>query len=107
MNDTLDYSLLSGVYMNMMGAENRAGYFLHSAGYELRNPCAIVKAEHWHCAPKSHAARKPPGKNLPFHGRKGGGGSASIVVRPGGRAYSTLEQVSWEEYSRVQSKIHS
>ena len=92
-NDTLDFSLLEGVFMNMMGAENRAGFFLHSAGYELRNPCAIIVAEHWHCAQKTHALRKPPGKNLPYRGHKGGGGGASVVVRPGGRAYATVEQL--------------
>ena len=42
------------VYMNMIGAENRVGIFLHASGYDLRNPCHDIIAEHWHCSPKTH-----------------------------------------------------
>jgi len=57
---TVNFSLLEAVepqpvYMNSMGAENRVGWMLHKAGYELRNPCIDIRAEHWHCAAKTHA----------------------------------------------------
>jgi len=57
---TVNFSLLEAVepqpvYMNAMGAENRVGWMLHQAGYELRNPCIDIRAEHWHCAAKTHA----------------------------------------------------
>ena len=41
--------------MNAMGAENRAGYMLQEAGYDLHNPCLSIIAEHRHCAAKTHA----------------------------------------------------
>ena len=40
------------VYMNNIGAEGRAVDFLLRAGYEVRNPCEVVHAEHVHCVPK-------------------------------------------------------
>ena len=40
------------VFMNQMGAENRVGFALAAAGYEVLNPCEAIIAEHWHCAPK-------------------------------------------------------
>mmetsp|Transcript_12177 Transcript_12177/g.36706 ORF Transcript_12177/g.36706 Transcript_12177/m.36706 type:complete len:323 (-) Transcript_12177:67-1035(-) len=56
---TARYSLLeeaqpTPVYMNEMGAENRAKHFLAASGYELANPCLNRLAEHWHCTPKMH-----------------------------------------------------
>ena len=42
------------VYMNEMGAENRAKQFMTASGYDLVNPCYCSLAEHWHCAAKMH-----------------------------------------------------
>ena len=42
------------VFMNELGAENRVGIFLHASGYDLKNPCLHIIAEHYHCAPKTH-----------------------------------------------------
>ena len=47
--------LLRPVYMNSNGAERRAVDFLLRAGYEVRNPCEVIHAEHFHCVPqKTH-----------------------------------------------------
>lgn len=40
----------SPVYMHQRGADRRAGMFLAFSGYELRNPCQLLRAEHLHCA---------------------------------------------------------
>lgn len=50
------------IYMNSMGAENRAGHFFAVSGYHLYNPCQSVVVEHWHCAPKMHGRDPPTGK---------------------------------------------
>lgn len=42
------------LFMNQWGAENVAGHFLASSGYELANPCLHGIAEHWHCSGRTH-----------------------------------------------------
>ena len=71
-SDALNRSLLEGVYMNMIGAENRAGFFLHHAGYQLANPCSTVVAEHWHCALKEHNSAPLPEAWVASEGEGGG-----------------------------------
>lgn len=51
--DLLDKMPPAPIYMNEQGAENRAGFFLAAAGYELYNPCHNHLAEHWHCWPSA------------------------------------------------------
>jgi hypothetical protein len=50
----LEYLLPIPVFPNALGAENRVGFMLTAAGYEVRNPCLDIVAEHWHCSSKSH-----------------------------------------------------
>ena len=84
--------------MNAVGAENRAGFMLLAAGYDLRNPCLSIVAEHRHCAAKTHARsigttarmatrnKVEPKVGLPRKGgcrfRDGGGAAAARVDMP-------------------------
>jgi len=87
-----DYALLEAlppapVFMNAMGAEGRVGFALASAGYELLNPCVDVAAEHWHCAPKTHA--KPAAAARGNEGTTAAVPAAAIAASVSGAAPST------------------
>lgn len=80
MNDALNRSLLEGVYMNMIGAENRAGFFLHHMGYQLANPCSTVVAEHWHCSRKEHNSVALPRAEVTSEDEGAGGLALAAMV---------------------------
>jgi hypothetical protein len=105
LSPAVNFSLLEAVaphpvYMNAMGAENRVGWMLHRGGYELRNPCVDVVAEHWHCAAKTHA--KPAQ-------RAGGGGGRSGNRSRGQAAKSRVDAAvaSAEEAVEIQERLNS
>jgi hypothetical protein len=53
------------IVMNVMGAENRAGFQFETAGITLYDPCYMVSAYHWHCfGGKMHGKNRVDGMGI-------------------------------------------
>mmetsp|Transcript_14096 Transcript_14096/g.42644 ORF Transcript_14096/g.42644 Transcript_14096/m.42644 type:complete len:377 (+) Transcript_14096:71-1201(+) len=82
------------VYMNEMGAENRAKQFIAASGHQVVDPCFRTLAEHWHCSGKMHHQRErvdPANSNL-FYALGGDMGLPSAHDSRGLRCATTLHR---------------